>query len=74
MAESSISLLPRPAASLLAEAAGEHLPSYVTREQGRAIINAATTQTQRLLDRHPLLPRLNCASRDKRAREKESHP
>ena len=49
MAESITSLARRPAASLLAEAAGEHLPSYVTREQARAIINAATTQTHRLL-------------------------
>jgi hypothetical protein len=64
LAESSTSLAPRPAASLLGEAAGEHLPSSVSREQARAIINAATTQTQRLLDRHPLLPGLNGASRD----------
>ena len=49
MAESVTSLAPRPATSLLAAAAGEHLPSYVTREQARAIINAATTQTHRLL-------------------------
>jgi integrase len=49
MAESITSLARRPAASLVAEAAGEHLPSYVTREQARAIINAATTQTHRLL-------------------------
>src|SRR5919202_2588170 len=49
MAESITSLARRPAASLLAEAAGEHLPSYVTREQARAIINTATTQTHRLL-------------------------
>src|SRR5919201_5370898 len=49
MAESITSLARRPTASLLAEAAGEHLPSYVTREQARAIINAASTQTHRLL-------------------------
>ena len=49
MAESITSLARRPAASLLAEASGEHLPSYVTRAQARAIINAATTQTHRLL-------------------------
>src|SRR5919205_3106728 len=49
MAESITLLARRPAASLLAEAAGKHLPSYVTREQARAIINAATTQTHRLL-------------------------
>src|SRR6266568_8339148 len=39
----------RPAASVVAEASGEHLPSYVTRDQARAIINAATSQTHRLL-------------------------
>src|ERR671934_2138272 len=49
MAESITSLARRPTASLLAEAAGEHLPSYVTREQARAIINAAASQIQRLL-------------------------
>src|ERR671933_135418 len=49
MAESITSLARRPAASLLAEASGEHLPSYVTRAQARAVINAATTQTHRLL-------------------------
>jgi integrase len=49
MAESVTSLARRPAASLLAEAAGERLPSYVTREQARAIINAATSQAHRLL-------------------------
>ena len=49
MAESITSLARRPAASLLAEASGEHLPSYVTREQARAIINAAASQTHRLL-------------------------
>src|ERR671927_554356 len=49
MAESITLLARRPAASLLAEAAGKHLPSYVTREQARTIINAATTHTHRLL-------------------------
>ena len=49
MAESITSLARRPAASLLAEASGERLPSYVTREQARAVINAASTQTHRLL-------------------------
>src|ERR671936_583383 len=49
MAESVTSLERRPTTSLLAEAAGEHLPSYVTREQARAIINAAETMTHRLL-------------------------
>src|SRR5919202_6128393 len=49
MAESITSLAPRPAASLLVAASGEHLPSYVTRDQARATINAATTQTHRLL-------------------------
>src|SRR5712692_2020160 len=39
----------RPAASLLAEASGEHLPAYVTREQARAIINAASSQSHRLM-------------------------
>lgn len=40
----------RPASSLVAEAtAAGDFPSYVTREQARAIINAAETRTQRLL-------------------------
>jgi integrase/recombinase XerD len=39
----------RPAVSLVAETSSEHLPAYVTREQARAVINAATTQTHRLL-------------------------
>jgi integrase/recombinase XerD len=39
----------RPAVSLVAAASGERLPSYVTREQARAIINAASGQTHRLL-------------------------
>ena len=45
----SRALAPRPAASLIAQAAGDRLPSYVTREQARAIINAAATTTHRLL-------------------------
>src|SRR5216683_232807 len=45
----SRALAPRPAASLVAQAAGDRLPSYVTREQARAIINAAATTTHRLL-------------------------
>src|SRR5918912_3723804 len=49
MVETITSLARRPAASLLAEASGEHLPRYVTREQARAIINAVTSQTHRLL-------------------------
>jgi hypothetical protein len=44
MAENITSLARRPVASLVAEVSGEHLPSYVTREQARAIINAACTQ------------------------------
>ena len=53
MGESVTWLAPRLVAGLLAEASGEHVPSYVTREQARAIINAATTQTHRVL-RHTL--------------------
>jgi integrase/recombinase XerD len=45
----SRALAPRPTASLVAQAAGDRLPSYVTREQARAIINAAATTTHRLL-------------------------
>jgi integrase len=47
MARSSI--VPRPAVAIVAQAAGDRLPSYVTREQARAIINAAATTTHRLL-------------------------
>src|SRR5919202_4455247 len=47
MARSSI--VPRPAVAIVAQAAGDRLPSYVTREQARAIINAAATATHRLL-------------------------
>ncbi len=39
----------RPAASLVAAASGERLPTYVTGEQARAIINAASSQIHRLL-------------------------
>jgi integrase len=39
----------RPAGALLADGAGAKLPSYVTREQARAIINAAETTRDRLL-------------------------
>ena len=47
MARSSI--VPRPAVAIVAQAAGDRLPSYLTREQARAIINAAATTTHRLL-------------------------
>ena len=46
---SSAALAKRPAAALVAQAAGPKLPSYVSREQARAMINAAETTTQRLL-------------------------
>jgi len=39
----------RPAAAIVAQVAGPKLPSYVTREQARAMINAAETTTHRLL-------------------------
>src|SRR5262252_4414571 len=42
-------LVRQPTAAVLAQAAGARLPSYVTREQARAIINAAPTTTHRLL-------------------------
>jgi integrase/recombinase XerD len=42
-------LAPRPAAALVGDAAGARLPSYVTREQARAIITAAATTRDRLL-------------------------
>ena len=35
--------------AIVAQAAGDRLPSYVTREQARAIINVAATTTHRLL-------------------------
>lgn len=45
----STALANRPAAAIVARAAGPKLPSYVTREQARAMINAAATTTHRLL-------------------------
>ncbi len=39
----------RPAGALVADAAGAKLPSYVTREQARALINAAESTRDRLL-------------------------
>ena len=42
-------LVRQPAVVVLAQAAGDRLPSYVTRDQARAIINATTTTTHRLL-------------------------
>jgi integrase/recombinase XerD len=42
-------LVRRPAIAIVAEAAGPHLPSYVTRDQARAIINNAETTLHRLL-------------------------
>ncbi|SRR6266545_3930469 len=42
-------LAARPAAAIVAAAAGSHLPTYVTRDQARAIINAAETSLHRLL-------------------------
>src|SRR5919202_5015523 len=42
-------LVRQPATAILAQAAGDRLPSYVTRDQARAIINAAATTTHRLL-------------------------
>ena len=50
MTESATSLTPpRPAASIVARAAGERLPTYVRREQARGITNAATTHQHRVL-------------------------
>jgi integrase/recombinase XerD len=49
MAESATSLPPRPAAAMVARVAGERLPAYVTRDQARVIINAATTLSHRVL-------------------------
>jgi hypothetical protein len=43
------SLAVRPAASLVAAAAGTGLPRYVLPDQARAIINAAETTAHRLL-------------------------
>jgi integrase len=45
----SQALAQRPASAIVAQAAGDRLPSYVTREQARAIINATTTTVHRLL-------------------------
>src|SRR5438552_1248478 len=45
----STALVRRPATVIVAEAAGPHLPSYVTRHQARAIINTAETTMHRLL-------------------------
>jgi integrase/recombinase XerD len=45
----SATLAKRPAAAIIAQAAGSKLPSYVTREQARAMINVAETTAHRLL-------------------------
>ena len=45
----SAALVRRPAVAIVAQAAGDRLPSYVTREQARAIVNTAPTTTHRLL-------------------------
>jgi integrase len=45
----SADLARRPTTAIVAGAAGTNLPLYVTREQARAIINAAETTTHRLL-------------------------
>jgi integrase len=42
-------LAPRPATAIVAAAAGRSLPTALTREQARAIINAAETTLHRLL-------------------------
>jgi len=42
-------LAQRPAAAIIAAAAGPHLPTYITRDQARAIINAGETTMHRLL-------------------------
>src|SRR5437868_11243715 len=47
--EPSTSLARRPAGAVLAATAGATLPTYVTREQARAMINAAETTAHRLL-------------------------
>jgi integrase/recombinase XerD len=44
-----VALANRPAAAIVARAAGSKLPSYVTREQARAMINTAATTMHRLL-------------------------
>ncbi|MBI3970740.1 MAG: hypothetical protein HY332_05575 [Chloroflexi bacterium] len=43
----------RPAAALVAEAAGAKLPSYVTRERARVLVNAAETDRDQFLLSHP---------------------
>ncbi len=45
----STALAPRPATAIVAAAAGRALPTALTREQARAIINAAETTLHRLL-------------------------
>jgi hypothetical protein len=45
----STALANRPASAIVARAAGDSLPSYVTRDQARSIINAASTTAHRLL-------------------------
>lgn len=45
----SAALAKRPAAAIVVQAAGPKLPSYVTREPARAMVNAAATTTDRLL-------------------------
>ncbi len=47
----------RPAGALVADAAGATLPSYVTREQARAIINAAESLSVRGLLREVMASR-----------------
>src|SRR5713226_9391219 len=42
-------LVPSRAVSIVGAAAGPHLPSYVTRDQARAMINATETTMHRLL-------------------------
>jgi len=49
MTSTSTALARRPAAAIVAAAAGSQLPSYVTRDQARAIINAAETTMHGLL-------------------------
>jgi len=44
----STALAPRPATAIVAAAAGRALPTALTREQARAIINAAETTLHRL--------------------------
>ena len=54
----------RPAAALLAAAAGSRLPTYVSRDQARAIVNATETTMHRLLLEligRELIPQLKAA-------------